>query len=313
MYFTGELKKRKKVEMEKHEYFLRFSYIVLMGFGFPIMRFMSIHFETLNNNAVRFLSGGFFLILLCFFRFRKELIKIMEKPKIIYKLLLLSIFMTGNMYFFINGLKNTSALSGSIFGILAMPLSISMAAIFYKDERERAKRKSFFFGSFFAVVASLVFVFSGNNGGGDSFNFLKGGLFLLIAIFIQSIQNLVVKNVAKTLHAVVISAFTATFSGVIFLFLSIQTGKIIQFQEIGFSLLLALVFAGIYGMLTGMLMAFYIVQKQGVIVFNLIQLLIPLSTAIVGYFSLGERITAVQGFSAIFVVLACIFALKQKK
>ncbi|EHO18296.1 hypothetical protein HMPREF9466_02253 [Fusobacterium necrophorum subsp. funduliforme 1_1_36S] len=47
----------------------------------------------------------------------------------------------------------------------------------------------------------------------------------MIAIFIQSIQNLVVKNVAKTLHAVVISAFTATFSGVIFCFYLYRQGK----------------------------------------------------------------------------------------
>ena len=65
-------------------------------------------------------------------------------------------------------------------------------------------------------------------------------------------------------------------------------------------------------MLTGMLMAFYIVQKQGVVVFNILQLIVPLSTAVVGYFTLGETINLMQGASAVLVVLGCILALKEK-
>lgn len=294
-----------------NDYFIRIFYIILMGFGFPIMRFMSIHFETINNNAVRFLAGGFLFILICIFKFRDEFKKIKEEPILILKLLLLGCFMTGNMYFFMNGLKNTSALAGSIFSILAMPLAIIMAAIFFKDERDRVKEKNFYIGSILAVVGSLLFVIYGNKAGGSS-DFLKGALFLGTAIFIQSVQNLVVKNIAKKLHAIVISASTATLSGIIYLTIAIQSGKIVQLSEVSQGLLIGLALAGVYGMLTGMLMAFYIVQKQGVVIFNILQLVIPLSTAIVGYFTLGEKINFLQGIGAIVVVLGCIFALKKK-
>lgn len=296
----------------KNNQMISLSYIALMGFGFPIMRYMSMNFDTINNNAVRFLSGGILILLICLFKFRDELKKIVDEPKIIFKLLILACFMTGNMYCFITGLKYTSALTGSIFSILAMPLAISMAAIFFKDERDKIKQKKFYIGSLIAIIGSLIFVINGGESGQSS-DFLKGSLFLIIAIFIQSIQNLVVKNVSKKLHSVVISASTATLSGVIFLTIAIYSNKIVELKGVSTAMLAGLSLAGMYGMLTGMLMAFYILQKQGVVVYNIIQLIVPLSTAIVGYFTLNEKITFIQGIGAIFVVIGCIISLRKKQ
>lgn len=291
---------------------MRVLYIILMGFSLPIMRFMSIRFDTINNNSIRFLSGGLVFILISVFKFSGEFKKIKEEPILILKLLLLGLLMTGNMYFYMNGLKYTSALTGSIFGILAMPLAVIMAAIFYRDERGRVKQVSFYAGSILAVIGSLIFVLSGNSSG-ESSDFIRGALLLGIAILIQSIQNLMVKNVGKKLHSIVISASTATLSGIMYLSIAVQSGKIAQLSEVSGGLLAGLALAGVYGMLTGMLMAFYIVQKQGVVVFNILQLIVPLSTAVVGYFTLGETINLIQGAGAVIVILGSIFALRERK
>ena len=257
-----------------NENLIRLTYIVLMGFGFPIMRYMSIHFETLNNNAVRFVSGGLLFVLIVLLKYKYEILKIIKEPSIILYLLLLALFMTSNMYFFINGLKYTSALSGSIFAIMAMPLAVIMAAIFFKDEREKVKNISFYFGSFLSLLGSFIFVIYGKDSS-ESNNFIMGSIFLITAIFIQSIQNLIVKKVSNKLHPIIISASTATLTGIIYLILAHDSGVIYQLYDVNLGLFIGLILAGMYGMLTGMLFAFYIVQKQGVVVFNIVQFLVP--------------------------------------
>ncbi|HHF1313065.1 TPA: EamA family transporter, partial [Haemophilus influenzae] len=185
--------------------------------------------------------------------------------------------------------------AGSIFGILAMPLAIIIAGIFFKDERDRIRQKEFYIGGLLAIIGSLIFVINSSNNDGNT-DFFLGAIFLFTAIFIQSIQNLIVKKVAKKISAVVISASTATISGVLFLCLAFNTKQIYLLQDVGI----------------GMLIAFYIVQKQGITVFNILQLLIPLSTAIIGYLTLDERINIYQGISGIIVIIGCVLALKRK-
>lgn len=279
-----------------------------MGLGFPIMRYMSLNFDTLNNNAVRFISGGVLFCIFCLLKYKNHLKKINIKTALL--LFVLSIFMTCNMFFFINGIKNTSALSGSVFSILAMPLGILVASLFFIDERERAFNYKFITGALIAILGSFLFIFNDHSLSSSSFNYI-GFIFLTIAICIQSIQNVIVKIVAQYLPAIVISASTATISGLMFLLLAIKTGVISELSVTSKDLLILLVLAGIYGMFTGMLMAFYIVKTQGVTIFNVTQLLIPVSTGIFGYFTLGEKVDVIQAIGAVIIIAGCVFATKR--
>lgn len=295
--------------MNNQNYFLvRCMYVILMGLGFPIMRYMSLNFDTLNNNAVRFISGGVLFCIFCLLKYKNHLKKINIKTALL--LFVLSIFMTCNMFFFINGIKNTSALSGSVFSILAMPLGILVASLFFIDERERAFNYKFITGALIAILGSFLFIFNDRSLSSSSFNYI-GFIFLTIAICIQSIQNVIVKIVAKYLPAIVISASTATISGLMFLLLAIKTGVISELSVTSKELLILLVLAGIYGMFTGMLMAFYILKKQGVTIFNITQLLIPVSTGIFGYFTLGEKVDVIQATGAVIIIVGCVFATKR--
>lgn len=299
--------------MSYFKYFFLLSYVLLISMGFPIMRYMSLKFDTINNNGIRFLSEGIVFVIICLFKYKNEIKKLYRKPLLLIKLFILSIFMTGNMYFIMNGLQKTTALTGSIFNIIAMPLAVMVTAIFYQDEKERVTNLHFIFGAILTLVGSLIFVCSGKSLGGIGNEFYLGIFYLAIGITIQTFQNIFVKKIAKDISVILISAITATLSGVIYLLYSQLTGKINELFLVEKNLLIFLILAGIYGMTTGMLMAFYIVQTQGIVTFNLLQLLVPIFTAVMAYITLGEKIGILQVFGGVIVVVGCLSALNKHR
>lgn len=293
-------------------FFYNSAYILLLGAGFPILRYMSLYFDVNNNNMVRFFAGSAVLFCYGLWKYRSQYAMVFKSKNLSGKVLALGILMTTNMYLFIQGLSATSAVTGSIFSILAMPLAIGLAAFFYADERERVKQPQFYWGSLLAIMGALFFVLQKNGTTEINGDFVLGAAFLFLAISIQGVQSLVIKSMNNQVNAVVISTFTAFFAALFNFVISLSADKISQLSLVSEGLLLGLVFAGIYGIVVGMFMSFQIVQKQGIVTYNLLQLIVPFAAAVFAFISLDERLNLWQILSGIVVILGCLYALRKK-
>ncbi len=292
--------------------YYNFFYILFIGAGFPLLRYMSQHFDPNNNNMVRFFAGSVVLLLYGIYRYREQFVLIFQDKSLFWRVILLAILMSTNMYLFMLGLANTNAVTGSIFSVLAMPLALLMAALFYADERQRVIQPQFYIGTIIAVIGSFLFIsfrhkITTDNGS----DFILGTICLIFAIVIQAVQSLIIKSVKGRLHSVIISFYTALLAGIINLIICIHTHKLVQLASVSEGLLIALALAGIYGIVTGMMMSFHIVQTQGIVIYNMLQLLVPVAAAFCAYIFLHEKMTLGQIFSAFPIIAGCLWALKQ--
>lgn len=294
-----------------NKYFLMSIYILMMSFGFPFMRYMSLHFNVLNNNALRFLAGGLFLLFFSLFYFKSNFKNQLLNFKNCILLFIVSILLSCKMYFFIEGLKYTSSIMASIFSILALPLSILLAAIFYLDERKYFNNVKFLSTTTISILASIFFIFFGKNQK-NSNDFLVGIIFLTIFIIIQAIQNLVIKKITSKIHSLVVSSISATTTGIFFLILALSDNKISELKNASPLLLASLIFLGIYGTISGSFLSFLIINKQGIVIFNILQLIIPISTAFLGYFILNEKMNLYQIISSLIILTSSFIAIKTK-
>lgn len=298
---------------EKQNQLSAIVYILFMGFGYPLIRYISTIFNTVNTNAIMFLSGGTLFTLVSFFKFRGEFNKLKNNLWLFPRIVLVAFLTAGNMYCFVGGMSKTSALAGSIFGILSMPFSVIMASIFYLDEREKVKELHFIFGGVLALLGSFIFVLNGANKSSSSSDFLAGIILLAGTVVIQAIQSLVVKGTAKHLHSMVISSCSSILTSILFFTISIFSGNIVELLSAPSEKIVLVILTGMYSIFVGMVMTFFIIQKQGVVVLNVLKLTIPPATAIIGYFFLHEKIALFQGIGAICVLVGCIVALRRKR
>lgn len=274
----------------KEHQLLALIYILFMGFGYPLIRYISDIFNPINTNAIMFLSGGTLLLLVATIKFRHEIIKLKNNLQLFLKLIIIAFLTAGNMYCFIAGLNKTSALAGSIFGILSIPFSTIVAGILYLDEKKKLKELHFIFGSILALIGSFIFVFTGTYKISSNSDFLLGIIFLIGTIIIQAIQNLIVKDITKYLHSIVISSCSSILTSILFFTFSIFSGNINELITAPPNKIIIVLLTGIYSIFVGMFISFFIIQKQGVIILNILKLLIPPTTAIVSYFLLNEKI-----------------------
>lgn len=287
--------------------FINLAYVFGIGLNIVLLRYLSLHFDPINNNGIRFLAGGVVLLALVFIKYRQSLATLFHTPRLLAITLFVGLMMTMNMYFWLKGVKITNAVTASIFGVLAMPFGVIMAALFFKDEREKIKNRVFWLGSLLTIAGSLGFVWYGKSIA-VSEGFMLGSFFLLLSILIRNIQNLAVKF-SKDLNVFTLSCFTSLTTAFSSLLFSQQSGKLTELSATHSWLLFTLISVGIYAIIVGMVLTFHIIQTQGLVTYQVLELLIPIATAIVAYLVLGEQISLMQLLFASFVIFGASVAL----
>lgn len=286
---------------------INLAYVFGIGLNIVLLRFLSLHFDPLNNNGIRFLAGGLVLLILVAVKYRASLTTLFHTPKLLAITLFVGLMMTANMYFWLKGVKVTNAVTASIFGVLAMPFGVIIAALVFQDERAKIKNRAFWIGSLLTILGSLGFVWYGKSiAVGECF--MQGSFFLLLSILIRNVQNLVVKF-SKTLNVFTLSCFTSLTTSLASLFFSQQQGKLVELSTTPSWLLFSLIAVGIYAIIVGMVLTFHIIQTQGLVTYQVLELLIPVATAVVAYLVLGEQIAWMQWLFGSVVILGAGMAL----
>lgn len=286
---------------------LNLLYVFGIGLNIVLLRYLSLHIDPLNNNGVRFLAGSAVLLLFTALKYRIALRQLLRQPKNLLMALAVGVMLAANMYFWLKGTKLTNAVTASLFGVLAMPFGVLVAALFYRDEREQIRYRRFWLGSGLTIIGSLGFVWQGQALTlGESF--AMGSLFLFLSITIRNVQHLLVKA-AKSGSMLAFSCFTSLAASLSSLGLSAQQGSLEALHHAPLWLLGLLLAAGIYAVFAAMVLAFQIIQVQGLVTYQVLELIIPITTAICAYFLLNEAMNLMQLAFALVVIFGASWAL----
>lgn len=287
--------------MWKNPLVINLFYVLAIGLNIVLLRYFSLHIDALNNNGVRFSVGGGVLLLFLLYKSRAELLALFRQPKLLLCCILVGLMMCANMYFWLKGAAVTSSVTAAIAGVLAMPFGVLVAAIFFQDERDKIKSKRFWFGCGLTICGSLGFVWYGKAVAVGE-GFLLGAFFLLCSIFIRNLQNLVVKFVNNKINVFTLSCVTSLTTGFVSLTLSQQAGKIGEIVAMPSVWLWSLIAIGVYAIFVGMVLTFHVIQKQGLVTYQILELLMPVSAGVIAYFALGEQLSALQLLFALIVM-----------
>ncbi|MCD6120641.1 MAG: DMT family transporter [Spirochaetales bacterium] len=284
-------------------------YVVLTAFSTVLMRYLSLRFKTAEINAWRFLWGfiGLFIILLI----RKkgsELITALKSRKFIINSLMISLFIVGNMYFYIKGMALSDAASSSFVNLAGLPVTILMAALAFVDERKILRSYILWIGIMLILTGTYIFIISSGTHITRHF-YLKAWIYFGIVIIIRGFQNISVKNSSSNVSVNTTGVFTVLWACIIFFLISWLSKEGAGLSSHCIEDISLLFFSGLLGLITGVGIGFFIIKFNGIIVFNIVSITTPVVTAVFGYIFLNENFNTLRWISAGIILIGSYIAI----
>jgi len=291
------------------KYLLGF-FIIGCSFIDIFQRYLTFYFDNFTQNFFRFLSGSLFLLLISFLFFRNDL-KIIIYDKFQLKrigLLATVVFLAQVLY--VAGIARTCAVMGGLISILGFPLTVSLSALMFSEEKEVVKNKNFIIGSLLAICGIIGITLSKSN---LTVEYSFGTIYLVMAVIVSSFVPIFVKKLLVSSHPVCVAGLNSGFMCLYFLFFSLLFGDLVKIMKVDLLTSIILLVSGAYGLFFGACLAFINIKKFGIIITKSAELLIPIFTGIFGYIFFKEYLTLPQILFAGSLIIGCFIILNNIK
>ena len=290
---------------DKQKAFTAVLLIILIGAGTPpITKIGLFEIPPLSFAFIRFVLASF--LILPFFLIKKRSFR-----KDFKRLVLVSLLATGNIIFFVLGIKLTTA---NISQLIYAGVPIITAFILYGGFGQKLSPRNIF-GIALGFIATLIILLlpileRGEKFAGD----LRGNVFLLIAVVMYSLYVVFTKRLLNKYSPFEISSifiFVTTIALLPFFIFDLST-KTRWWESIAISGSLSMIYVVLFTTIASYVLNQYAIKHGGVVFYSMVFYLTPFFGFLAAFLLLGERLTPGLITGAIFVLLGTYIATQGK-
>ena len=265
-----------------------------------MIRMLKDDFDVFTQSFFRYVAANIFLFAVGLIFTRKRIVDAAGNLKMF---LIPALIITANQIFFTAGIYMTSAVVSSLMGRLNAIIIPALSYIFYEDERQVVKNKSFLLGTFLALTGVIGVILGRDATHVDGFNI--GVVFVIMAAISWSIYAVYIKKLVNSIDPLAITAFTSLLSIFFFLPVVLAFGNIREITNVSTGKLILLSGSGILGVGIGNIFYYNAIKHVGTSIAAIFFLSLPLSVGVIAFLVLNETLTIMQVMSGAILVFGC--------
>ena len=284
-------------------------YVVAVSFVDIFCRYLTFYFDSFTLNFYRFFVGSLSLLIVSRFFFKSDLKKLINNFRQLGEIIILAGILTASQFFYIKGLSYTSAVMGPLINILGLLIGIVLVGLVFADERKIIKGRNFIMGLMFSIFGVIGLSISK---GIDIPKYSSGIYYLIVAVALVGVVNLLTKRLIINSHPVCLSSLVTMFMSVFFFIGALFNGNLVKIVQVSSFTNFILLGSGVYGLMIGMGLGYVCIKMFGISKVNLISLSTPVFTGIFAYLLLRESLNVKQILFATILIGGCFIAIRNK-